>query len=32
MGRPRFPRSIMEFQDHFATETACLEYLAASRW
>jgi len=22
----------MEFQDHFATEAACLEYLAASRW
>jgi transposase-like protein len=22
----------MEFQDHFATEAACLDYLAASRW
>jgi Transposase zinc-ribbon domain len=22
----------MEFQDRFATETACLDYLAASRW
>lgn len=32
MGRPDFPRTIMEFQDRFATETACLDYLAASRW
>lgn len=32
MARPDFPRTIMEFQDRFATEAACLEYLAASRW
>src|SRR5665809_127906 len=32
MGRPDFPRTIMEFQDRFATEAACLDYLAASRW
>ena len=32
MARPGFPRTIMEFQDRFATERACLEYLAASRW
>jgi transposase-like protein len=32
MGRPDFPRTIMEFQERFATEAACLEYLAASRW
>lgn len=32
MARPDFPRSIMEFQDSFATEDGCLEYLAASRW
>ena len=32
MGRPDFPRTIMDFQERFATEAACLEYLAASRW
>ena len=32
MGRPTFPRSIMEFQERFADEAACLDYLAASRW
>lgn len=32
MARPDFPRTIMEFQDRFATEAACLDYLAASRW
>jgi hypothetical protein len=32
MGRPDFPRTIMEFQERFATEAACLEYLAGSRW
>ena len=32
MGRPDFPRSILEFQDRFASEAACLEYLAACRW
>ena len=31
MGRPDFPSSIMDFQERFATEAACLEYLAASR-
>jgi hypothetical protein len=30
--RPEFPHKIMEFQERFATEAACLEYLAASRW
>jgi len=32
MGRPDFPRSIIEFQDRFATDAACLEYLADCRW
>ena len=32
MPRPDFLRTIMEFQERFATEAACLEYLAASRW
>lgn len=32
MPRPDFPRSIIEFQDRFATEEACREYLFASRW
>jgi transposase-like protein len=32
MARPDFPRSIMEFQERFAAEADCLEYLAASRW
>ena len=32
MARPDFPRTIMAFQDRFATEADCLEYLAASRW
>jgi transposase-like protein len=32
MGRPDFPRTIMDFQDRFATEAACLDYLADSRW
>ena len=32
MGRPGFPRSIVEFQERFADEAACLDYLAASRW
>ncbi len=32
MARPDFPRTIMEFQDRFVTEAACLDYLAASRW
>lgn len=32
MARPSFPRSIMEFQERFADEAACLDYLASSRW
>ena len=32
MGRPDFPRTIMEFQERFPDEAACLDYLAASRW
>ncbi|MHB8490967.1 MAG: IS1595 family transposase [Solirubrobacteraceae bacterium] len=31
MARPDFPRSIMEFQDRFASGAACLEYLATCR-
>jgi len=30
--RPSYPLSILEFQDRFATEEACREYLFASRW
>jgi transposase-like protein len=32
VARPDFPRTIMAFQERFASEAACLEYLAASRW
>ena len=32
MGRPDFPRNILEFQECFPDEAACLDYLAASRW
>lgn len=32
MGRPDFPRSIVEFQARFADEADCLDYLAQSRW
>jgi len=32
VGRPGFPLTIMEFQERFATEEACREYLFASRW
>lgn len=32
MPRPAYPLNILEFQDHFATEEACREYLFASRW
>ncbi len=32
MPRPSYPLSILEFQDRFATEDACREYLFASRW
>lgn len=32
MGRPSFPRSIVEFQRQFSDEEACRAYLFASRW
>ena len=32
MARPDFLCPMLEFQSHFATEAACLDYLAASRW
>ena len=32
MARPAFPRSILEFQRHFADDDACRAYLFASRW
>jgi Zn ribbon nucleic-acid-binding protein len=32
MARPDFPRNIIEFQERFPDEAACLDYLAASRW
>ena len=32
MPRPSYPLSILEFQERFATEDACREYLFASRW
>lgn len=32
IGRPDYPLSILEFQRRFSEETACLEYLAVSRW
>ena len=28
----RFPRSLLEFQGRFATESACADYLFARRW
>jgi transposase-like protein len=30
--RPSYPLSILEFQERFATEEACREYLFSSRW
>lgn len=30
--RPAYPLSVLDFQDRFATEDACREYLFASRW
>jgi transposase-like protein len=30
--RPDFPRTVLEFQQRFVTEAACLEYLIESRW
>ncbi|HEY6397672.1 MAG TPA: IS1595 family transposase [Solirubrobacteraceae bacterium] len=32
MARPSYPASILQFQRRFADESACLEYLARSRW
>lgn len=32
MGRPSFPRSIVEFQRRFPDDDACRAYLFASRW
>lgn len=32
MSRPAYPPTILEFQERFATEEACREYLFASRW
>lgn len=32
MGRPDFPCSIVDFQERFPDDAACLEYLATSRW
>jgi hypothetical protein len=30
--RPDFPHTIVEFQERFPDEAACLEYLVESRW
>ncbi len=32
MAAPDWPATIMEFQERFATEAACLDYLATCRW
>jgi hypothetical protein len=32
MPRPGFPLTIMEFQERFASEQTCREYLFACRW
>jgi len=32
VSRPSYPLSILEFQERFATEEGCREYLFASRW
>jgi transposase-like protein len=32
VGRPDFPRSIVDFQERFPDDAACLDYLADSRW
>jgi hypothetical protein len=32
MGRPDFPRTIVDFQERYSDEAVCLEYLADSRW
>ena len=32
MGRPEFPRTILEFQSTFGDEQACMDYLFECRW
>ncbi|MBM2835125.1 MAG: hypothetical protein HW406_2286 [Candidatus Brocadiaceae bacterium] len=32
MARPTFPKTLREFRERFATESACLNYLWESRW
>jgi hypothetical protein len=32
VARPPFPTNLREFQRQFATEKACQQYLAVSRW
>lgn len=32
MGRPEFPKTLREFRGRFASDAACQEYLAQSRW
>lgn len=32
MGKPKFPKTLKEFTEHFLEEKACFEYLAQSRW
>lgn len=32
MARPDFPKTLREFQERFATEEACWQYLVESRW
>jgi hypothetical protein len=32
MARPTFPKTLREFRERFATESACLDYLWESRW
>lgn len=32
MPRPRFPKTIFEFQEWFPTERSCMEYLIQCRW
>jgi transposase-like protein len=32
MPRPNFPKSLRQFQQQFASEEACTEYLTACRW
>ena len=32
MGRPEFPKTLLEFRQQFSSDAVCLEYLAQSRW